>query len=99
MWWNCIFYLNVKICVSMCLSLLGYSEGQKTMGLFHKFFIFPPLHTTTFHFWPSFLASYMGSQYKIVYSITLRGYFVLDGQGYKPSILPPSATLITILYV
>ena len=29
----------------------------------------------------------MGSQYKIVYSITLRGYFVLDGQGYKPSIL------------
>ena len=80
-------------------NLLGYSEGRKTTGLFHKFFIFPPLQATTFHFWPSFLASYMGSQYKIVYSITLRGYFVLDGQGYKPSILPPSATLITILYV
>ena len=64
--------------------ILGYSEGQKTTGLFHKFFIFPPLQATTFNFWPSFLASYMGPQYKIVYSITLRGYFVLDGQGYTP---------------
>ena len=68
-------------------NLLGYSEGRKTTGLSYKFFIFPPLQATTFNFWPSFLASYMGPQYKIVYSITLRGYFVLDGQGYKPSIL------------
>ena len=65
-------------------NLLGYSEGRKTTELSYKFFIFPPLQATTFNFWPSFLASYMGPQYKIAYSITLRGYFALDGQGYSP---------------
>ena len=65
-------------------NLLGYSEGRKTTGLSYKFFIFPPLQATTFNFWPSFLASYMGPQYKIAYFITLRGYFALDGQGYSP---------------